>query len=42
MGLAIAPVEVTTFQLVVLVLASFLAVPKVCDLVEVMSDFGPR
>ena len=42
MGLAVAPVEVTTFQLIVLVLASFLAVPKVHDLVEVMSDFGPR
>jgi len=42
MGLAIAPVEVTTFQLVVLVLAHFLVVPKVRDLVEVMSDFGPR
>ena len=40
MGLAIAPIEVTTFQLV-LVLAHFLAVPKVRDLVEVMSDFGP-
>jgi len=42
MGLAIAPVEVTMFQLVVLVLAHFLSVSKVCDLVEVMSDFGPR
>ena len=41
MGLSVTPIEVTMFQLVVLVLAHFLAVPKVRDLVEVMSDFGP-
>ena len=41
MGLAVAPVEVTTFQFVVLVLAHFLVVPKVRDFVEVMNDIGP-
>ena len=41
MGLAVAPIEVTTFQLVVLVLARFLAVPKIRDFVEATSDIGP-
>ena len=41
MGLAVTPIEVTTFQLVVLVLANFLAVPEVSDFVEVMNDIGP-
>ena len=41
MGLAIVPVEVTTFQLVVLVLAHFLVVPEPRDFVEVMNDIGP-
>ena len=41
MGLAIAPIEVTMFQLIVLILANFLAVPEVSDFVEVMNDIGP-
>ena len=41
MGLAIAPIEVTMFQLVLLVLAHFLVVPEVRDFIEGMNDIGP-
>ena len=41
MGLSVASIEVTTFQLVVFVLAHFLVVPEVCDFVEGMNDIGP-
>ena len=41
MGLFVAPIEVTTFQLVVLVLAHFLVVPDPRDFVEVTNDIGP-
>ena len=41
MGLSVTPLEVTTFQLVVLGLAHFLVVPGVRDFVEVMNDIGP-
>ena len=41
MGLSVTPIEVTMFQLVVLVLAHFLIVPEVRDFVEVMNDIGP-
>ena len=38
MGLAVAPVEVTTFQFVVLVRARFLVVPEIRDFVEATND----
>ena len=41
MGLSVAPIEVTIFQLVVLVLAHFLVVPELRDFIEVMNNIGP-
>ena len=41
MGLSIAPIEIQTFQLVVLVLALFLIVPELRDFVEATNDIGP-
>ena len=41
MGLTVAPIEIQTFQLVVLVLALFLIVPELRDFVEATNDIGP-
>jgi len=41
MGLTIAPIEIQTFQLIVLILALFLVVPKLRDFVEATNDIGP-
>ena len=41
MGLAVASIEVTTFQLVVLVLAHFLTVPEVRDFIEFTNHIAP-
>ena len=41
MGLYVTPIEVTTFQLVVVVLACFLAIPEVRAFVEATNDIGP-
>ena len=41
MGLTIVPIEIQTFQLVILVLALFLVVPELRDFVEDTNDIGP-
>ena len=41
MGLYVTPIEVTTFQFVVLVRARFLVVPEIRDFVEATNDIGP-
>ena len=41
MGLSVAPIEVTMFQLIILVLACFLTVPEVHDFVEATNNIGP-
>ena len=41
MGLTITPIEIQTFQLVVLVRALFLVVLEPRDFVEATNDIGP-